>query len=311
MSMGVPTLSADGPVLLFGGPYGNRQATEAVLAAGRDLGIPLSHTICTGDLVAYCGDPVATIALVREAGVAVIVGNCDEQLAAGAEDCGCGFEDGSACDRLSAAWYTRVDAAVSAADRAWLGKLPRSLDIAIAGRRLRVLHGGVGVINQFVFATTPVDEKRRQLGAVAAEGCDGIVGGHCGLPFTQVIDGRLWHNAGVVGMPANDGTPRVWFSVLTPRGGGIEIAHHALDYDHRGAMAAMLRHGYPNEYREALASGIWPSSDVLPGHERMAQGHALRAATLLWHGGDRNHGLGTHWPEWPVPVCGPAAAECA
>ena len=37
-------------------------------------------------------------------------------------------------------------------------------------------------------------------------GVDGLVAGHCGLPFTQTIDGRLWHNPGVIGMPANDGT---------------------------------------------------------------------------------------------------------
>ena len=42
-----------GDVLLFGGPYGNLQATEALLAAASRLAIPAGNLVCTGDLVAY------------------------------------------------------------------------------------------------------------------------------------------------------------------------------------------------------------------------------------------------------------------
>lgn len=290
----------DGPVLVFGGPYGNLQATEAVLAEAQRRGVPPTRVVCTGDLVAYCGDPVATIARVRDAGVLVVMGNCDEQLAMSATDCGCGFAEGSACDRLSAAWFARVDAAVAADDRAWLATLPRRLDIEIGGRRLAVVHGGIARVNQFIFATSPLDEKRRQLELVAAEGCDGIIGGHSGLPFTQVIDGRLWHNAGVIGMPANDGTARAWFSVLAPQGGDIEVSHHALEYDHRGAMAAMERGGYPAEYRLALTSGLWPSEDVLPAFERSVAGRRVEPGAVRWREGERRPGLGANWPGWAV-----------
>src|SRR5262249_46662168 len=84
-----PQLPIDGPALIFGGPYSNLQATTAVLDAAARLGIPSSRVICTGDLVAYCGDPAAAIELVRAAGIHVVMGNCDEQLAVGAKDCGC------------------------------------------------------------------------------------------------------------------------------------------------------------------------------------------------------------------------------
>lgn len=304
--IGGVVIRADGPLLVFGGPYGNLQATEAVLAEAARRGIPPERIVCTGDLVAYCGDPVATIACVRDAGIHVIMGNCDEQLAMSASDCGCGFPEGGTCERLSSAWFVSADRDVGAEDRAWLAALPRQLDIEVAGRRLRVIHGGTEVINQFVLATSPLDEKRRQLALVAADGCHGIVGGHCGMPFTQVIDGRLWHNAGVAGMPANDGTPRVWTSVLTPGRGGIEISHHALDYDHRAAMAAMACGGYPEEYRAALESGIWPSCDVLTAHERTVQGRALEPGSVRWPVPDRRPGLSAAWPAWPVPLTSPA-----
>ena len=305
------TAVAQLPLLVFGGPYGNAQATAAVLAEAAARGLPPGRIVCTGDLVAYCGEPVATIALVRAAGIRVIAGNCDVQLASDAPDCGCGFAEGSTCDRLSAAWFAAARRDVGAKDRAWLATLPASAVVEVGSRRLRVVHGGVESINQFIFATSPLDEKRRQLALAAADGCDGIIGGHCGIPFSQVIDGRLWHNAGVAGMPANDGTRRVWFSLLTPRRGTIEIRHHAIGYDHHAAIAAMARGGFPGEYQQALGSGIWPSCDVLPRHERTVQGVPLAPAALTWRAGDRQPGLGAHWPRWPVSLTADAASAPA
>jgi predicted phosphodiesterase len=272
-------VSANGPVLVFGGPYGNLEATRALLTEARRLAIPPDHIICTGDIVAYCADPVATLDLVQDSGIHVVMGNCDEQLGTNADDCGCGFPEGSSCDRLSAAWYAYADARVTPTHRRWLAALPRRVVLKIGGLRLAVVHGTSSEISRFVFASTPALAKKRDLDAV---GCDGIVAGHCGLPFTQVIDGRLWHNPGVIGMPAHDGTPRVWYSILTPSSGGIEIAHHALQYDHTAAAAAMRRAGLPSEYEIALASGNWPSCDVLPQAEIHAAGIPLVPGTVVW-----------------------------
>lgn len=289
-------IEADGPVLIFGGPYSNLQATRAVLAEARRLGIPPARTICTGDLVAYCGDPLATIGCVADSGIAVVMGNCDEQLGLAADSCACGYPAGSTCERLSTDWYAQASALVGAAERAWLAALPRRLNLRIGGRRLAVIHGGVSAINRFVFATTPPAVKREEL---ARAGCDGVIGGHCGLPFSELVDGRLWHNAGVVGMPANDGTPRTWFSVLTPMASGIRIDHRALDYDHAAAAQAMQRAGLPEEYRLALASGLWPSGDVLPPREARARGVALAEGSVTWAAKDataaRRDGL--LWPD--------------
>jgi len=275
-----PQLHIDGPALVFGGPYSNLQATEAVLAEAARLGIPPARIICTGDLIAYCGDPVATIERIRAAGIHVVMGNCDEQLGASAGDCGCGFPTGSACERLSAAWFAHADAQVGRDARAYLAALPHRIDLVIGGRRLAVIHGSVSRINQFVFASTAGAIKRHELDLAQA---DGVIAGHCGLPFTQTIDGKLWHNAGVVGMPAHDGTPRVWFSVLTPADGGVRIEHRALAYDHAAAAAAMSRTNLPPDYRDALATGIWPSCDVLPYREIRESGVAIEPGAVIWH----------------------------
>ncbi len=267
------------PLLVFGGPYGNLQATRALLTEAERRGIPSERMLCTGDLVAYCADPKATVELIREAGIAVVMGNCEESVGADAENCGCGFEKGSSCDLLSARWYRYCVGALDADAKAWMRRLPRRIALTLAGRRLTAIHGGVGEINRFVFPATPAAEKRAEL---EASGAEGVIGGHSGLPFTQFLDGRLWHNAGVIGLPANDGTPRVWFSILSPRAGGIRIEHHALDYDHGAAARAIRAAGLPPDYAEALESGLWPADDVMPQADRERRGRRLAASSTIW-----------------------------
>lgn len=291
-------IELDGPTLVFGGAYGNLEAVRALLEEAKRLSIPSDRMTCTGDVVAYCADPLATVRAIRAAGIRVVQGNCEESLAAGASDCGCGFAPGSACDRLSSAWFAHADAALDAEARRWMRSLPRRLDIVIGGRRLAVIHGGTGSINRFIFASTRPEVKREEIDQAAV---DGIVGGHCGIPFTQTIDGFLWHNAGAIGLPANDGTPRVWFSVLTPEDEGLRIDHRALDYDHATAVAKMRRARLPEGYAAALETGLWPSCDVLPTTEIRRRGIAIEPGSVVWKGrgetpGRRRPSLKHLWP---------------
>jgi hypothetical protein len=138
-----------GPLLVFGGPYGNLEATAAILAEARRRAIPFGHILCTGDLAAYCADPQAVIDLVRGAQVHVATGNCEESLADRAADCGCGFAEDSACTALSNEWYAFADRNIDAESRIWMGSLPPRIDIEINGRRLAALHGSVTSINRF------------------------------------------------------------------------------------------------------------------------------------------------------------------
>ena len=108
-------------ILIFGGPYSNLQATQAVLAEASRRNIPGHRVICTGDVVAYGADPKACVDLVRDAGIGVVMGNCEEQLAADAADCGCGFAPGSEIVRHQA----HLPAAVMLASRSWLSAVVR------------------------------------------------------------------------------------------------------------------------------------------------------------------------------------------
>jgi len=268
-----------GPVLVFGGPYSNLQATQAMIAEAARLGIAPENIICTGDVVAYAADPAAVTDAVMDWGVPTVMGNCEESFGAEADDCGCGFEEGTACDVMSRQWYAYANACLSPPQRAWMRGLPRGLRFMLGGRRFAVVHGSAASINEFVFAASSDDVKRAGLDAL---GVDAVVGGHSGVPFTQIIDGRLWHNAGVIGMPANDATPRVWYSLLRQTDDGIAVEIRALDYDHAAAAAAMRAKGLPDGYADCLETGLWPNMDVMPAAERKKAARPIDPGTVIW-----------------------------
>jgi len=267
-------------LLVFGGPYSNLQATRAMLDEAARRGVPPGRVICTGDVVAYGADAAACCDLIMTSGIWVIAGNCEENLAEGALDCGCGFEEGTACDLLSRAWYAHANRQVTGAHRAWMAGLPQRLMVILPdGRRLAVLHGGASDISRFIFASTPPAELAAE---IAATGCDGVIAGHCGIPFVRQVRPGVWINAGAIGMPADDGTPRIWFALLTPGEAGLSVEILPLEYDHAAAAAAMRTAGLPEGYAAALGSGIWPSCDVLPPAERARRGEKLMPVGLVW-----------------------------
>lgn len=252
----------DGPVMLFGGPYSNLHATQALVARARDLGISPDHMICTGDVVAYCGDPARTVATIRALDCAVVAGNCEKQLAAYEMDCGCGFAAGSTCDLLSAGWYAHADRAIGAAGRAWMAELPDIVTFTHRNHRCAVIHGGVTDISRFLWPVSPeaefseeIDQLNEVMGPV-----DIVIAGHCGVPFQRSIGAATWINAGVIGMPPHDGKSEVRFALLEDGVGRIEH----LAYDHHAAAGAMRQNGLTQGYDAALVSGYWPSEEVLP-----------------------------------------------
>ncbi len=269
----------DSPVLIFGGPYSNLEATRAMRAAARRLRSAPSATICTGDLVAYGADPAATVAEIRDWGIRVVMGNVEESLAARADDCACGYTPGSACDRLAERWFSLADACIGADDRRYMSALPRMIRFSLAGHRITAVHGAPSCINRYVFASTPEPEKLAEL---SLAGGDGNVGGHSGIPFVDLSGGRLWCNAGAIGLPANDGTSRGWFALLTPGRGELDIELRALDYDFHTAAHKMRVADLPEQYARALETGLWPPSDILPPAEAIAAGMRLAPLRRYW-----------------------------
>lgn len=260
-----------GPLLLFGGPYSNLAATAAIQQAAEAHDLPPHNCICTGDVVAYCAHPEETVHRIRDWGISVVMGNCEESLGNSADDCGCGFDEGSVCSALSMDWYRYADRQISQSTRAWMRELPRQIGFHLGGRDFMVVHGSVTQINRFIFASTPRQDKQVELDAA---GVDCVIGGHAGLPFGARVDHRTWLNAGVIGLPANDATPDGWYLMLTPDDTGVTASWHRLAYDARTESAVMMQHGLKG-YADTLMTGLWPSIDVLPDQERARRGIPL------------------------------------
>ena len=260
------------PVLICGGAYGNLQAHEALVELQESFGITDNHVIHTGDAIAYCADPESSAQFMATRGWHAIKGNVEQQIVLGGADCGCGYEEGSACDVASVRWYAHALATLSADSRQWMAGLPGHLTFSIGGISTRVVHGAVRQTNRFMFASLPGAEFEHELDQA---GADLVIAGHTGVPFTSVIGNRCWHNSGALGMPANDGTSRVWASILKPETDGVSITHHAVEFDARTAADRIRAQRLPAGYATGLETGLWPSLDVLPEPERAGTGRAL------------------------------------
>ena len=260
--------SLTGPLLLFGGVYSNLQALEKMMYIAAEQGFQPEQIICTGDVVGYCAKPEEVVQAIKEWGIHCIAGNVELQLREGEEDCGCDFNDGSRCDIFSRQWYPYAQAVLSADAIAWMRTLPHHLTFKYAGLQARVVHGSVNQVSGYVFRSTPWSEKAAQF--LQAE-TDMIIGGHCGLPFNHAQDQKYWLNPGVIGMPANDATTRVWYMILDDQE-GLKYEHHAFEYDHAAAASEMREKRLPEAYALTLETGLWDNCEILPIPETEAQG---------------------------------------
>lgn len=259
----------DGTLLLFGGVYSNFQSLEKMMEIAQEQKIPSCNIICTGDIVAYCAQPEETLQAVKEWSIHAIAGNVEIQLREGLEDCGCDFRDGSRCDIFSRQWYPYAQKKLSTSSVDWMLDLPDFLTFEFYGKKCTVVHGSFQETSGYIFASTNWETKAS---IFKETNSDIIIGGHCGLPFSESKNGKTWLNPGVIGMPANDGTSRVWFMILEKLNGEIVARHYSYEYDHQLASNLMTKNKLPQEYAKTLLSGIWDNCEILPEKESKNQG---------------------------------------
>lgn len=263
----------DKPILIFGGVYSNLQALEALYEVAKNHKLLPEQCICTGDIVAYCGQPKETVSLIRQWGVHCLMGNCEESFASNADDCGCGFNEGSQCDILSNQWFAFANQQLGNDERKWFSHLPRQIYFTINNISVLVVHGGVSSINQFIFESTHEDIFAE---AFLSAKTDIIIGGHSGIPFTKKIGTKTWHNSGAIGMPANDGTQATWYSIITPEKNHLRITHKKLYYDNEKTSYFMQKEKRHNQYANTLHTGLWPSEDILLNAEKNNRGNEIK-----------------------------------
>ncbi|QNM85555.1 metallophosphoesterase [Polaribacter pectinis] len=262
-----------GKTLVFGGVYSNLQALEALKQIAEKENIPPENCICTGDIVGYCAQPEETVQLLKLWGVNSIAGNVEIQLRENAEDCGCDFREGSRCDGFSQLWYPYAQSKLSENSLEFLKTIPNHISFEYAKKNVTVVHGSYFNVSEFIFKSTDWAIKEPNFKATNA---DVIIGGHCGLPFHHQEKKKLWLNPGVIGMPANDGNPTVWYAILDDSDNSFNFTHKTLDYNYKLTSKLMQNGLLPEEYSRTIVTGIWDNTEILPAIETGLQGFGIQ-----------------------------------
>ncbi len=258
-----------GRIAVFGGVYSNHLALAALLEDAARRGAEALY--CLGDLGAFGPSPDRVWPLLRAGDVRTLQGNYEESLAAGRDDCNCGYTD-PRDNHFADLSYHYTAAHTAPAFKRWMGDLPRRRRLRLGDRELLLVHGSPRRVNEFLFAsTTPVPFLEVLLDQ---EGADGLLCTHTGLPWHRRLpSGREALNVGVVGRPANDGDPRVRYALLEAGAGGapprVELVR--LTYDEVALAAEMRREELPEEFVETVLTGWWTTClEILPAKERAA-----------------------------------------
>ncbi|MEB3229485.1 MAG: metallophosphoesterase [Leptolyngbyaceae bacterium] len=263
-------------VVLCGGPYSNFGAVAAFLATTADY----SYRFCLGDMGGFGPLPNRTLDLLRQAEIICIQGNYDHAVGFGLRDCGCGYSDPR--DRhFAQVSYDYTYAHTAEDHRQWLRELPAQIVLEWRDCRILLCHGSPDVVNEFVW-TSETDDARI-LDFLARHQVDGICATHTGLPWIRPVtqpSGRpgFWGNVGVLGRPAHEGKPHVYYGKLHfPNGTPTPQPELVpLSYDTAPVAAAMRAEKLPSEFIESLERGIWTTcGEILPPAEKMVQPRVL------------------------------------
>ena len=285
--------AVEGPfakVAVFGGVYSNHLALAAVLADAARRGAEAIY--CLGDLGGFGPEPEKVWPLLVAGGVRSIQGNYEQSLAAGREDCNCGYTD-PRDNHFAAISYGYTARHCSPAFKRWMGELPARRRVLVGGRELLLVHGSPRRVNEFLFRSTSPDAFLEVL--LDQHRCDVLLCTHTGLHWHRRLpSGRDAVNVGVIGRPPNDGRPEVWYALLEARpaaaepsapllppttavalsgdlSGDVGVELVPVRYDHQAMAAAVRRAGLPEEFAETLLSGWWTTClEVLPARERAA-----------------------------------------
>jgi Calcineurin-like phosphoesterase superfamily domain len=254
-------------ILVFGGIYNNNYGLEAVLEAARRHGAEAIY--CLGDFGGFGPHPDRVWPLLRQGDVRSIQGNYEASLSSGREDCNCGYADPR--DNHFAEISYRYTATRCSTDfKAWMGTLPGRRRVRVGSRELLLVHGSPRRINEFLFhSTSPVAFLEVLLDE---EACDGLLCTHTGLHWHRHLpSGRDVVNVGVIGRPANDGDPRVWYAVLSEAGERLGVELLPLRYDFQGLARDMRAEDLPEAFVDTILTGWWTTClEILPARERRA-----------------------------------------
>lgn len=238
---------------IFGDVHGNLPALDAVLADIHRQHVDAVY--CLGDLVGYAPFPNEVIDRIRAAEIPTIMGNYDDGVGFERDECGCAYrEEGERLrGQRSLEWTKGV---VTPDNKALLRTLLPRIRLTVDGKRVLLVHGSPRKMNEYLFEDRPLSSFER---LAATSDADVIVFGHTHKPYTKLVNGVWFVNAGSSGKP-KDGNWQPCYAVLDlatdPPATFVRVP-----YDVAAVAGAIRASDLPDEFAADLEHGGVP-----PGH---------------------------------------------
>ena len=207
--------------------HGNLPALRSVLNRLDALGC--TEILSLGDVVGYYAQPAECVDVLRERGIANILGNHDRYIVLG-EDC--------PRSRVVSELLRYQRGVLSDKHVRWLAA---SRDYIVRSG-IYFVHGGwKDHVDQYLYEVTEDD---------IPNDADIFFAGHTHVQTKLDIGGKTFCNPGSVGQP-RDGDPRAAFALLS----GNDIELHRVEYDIEETAFRMRRAGFPESYYKNLFIG--------------------------------------------------------
>ncbi len=256
-------------IALCGGLYSNYLALQSALEDAQARGI--TEYYCLGDLGAFGPHPDRVFPLLSQYNVQCIQGNYDDSIGNDKDNCQCGYTD-HRDNYFAQISYDYTQQNTSPEHKAFLRDLPRTRRIKIEDVRILLCHGSPRSLNEFLWETTTPDHFLEPF--FDEYQVDVIATTHTGIKWQRRLNTGLFVNVGVLGRPENDGTNRVWYTILEITGNQTSVQFIPIHYDYQQLAAAMREQQLPAEFIETIETGWWTTClEMLPQKERHAGKH--------------------------------------
>ena len=224
--------------------HGNLPALEAVMADLETRQLDILY--CLGDLVGYGAFPNEVVETIKTAEIPTIMGNYDDGVGFDRDDCGCAYrDDGEKARGQKSLMWTRQH--TTSAHKEFLRSLASQIRFDVDRQRVLLVHGSPRRMNEYLFEDRPISSFQR---LAASSDADVIVFGHTHRPYTKLVDGVWFVNAGSVGKP-KDGDWRAGYAILDP-GAKQPVEFVRVSYDLERAISAIRSTDLPGEFADDL-----------------------------------------------------------
>lgn len=229
--------------------HGNAYALEHILPALRHEAA--DAIVCLGDAIQGGAQPAETVALLRELGCPVVMGNADAWLLSGVETDGDTIPE-SRKIRLNAVRDWSL-AQLSAADKAFIATFQATVTLPLDGdRTLLCFHGSPTSFDDILLPTTPGADFERLLASYLPSV---MCGGHTHMQQTRRLGAdSFFFNPGSVGfayshyLPDGSFHADAWaeYAVLTMDKGNVSLDFRRSPYDVNALLSIYRASGRPH-----------------------------------------------------------------